>query len=167
MYRRALLSIVASAALTVAACGPGDDQTAGTPASTPATTQPSTSTAATTSAAPAKTTAGAIKRMEDLLHALGRGDLKTLCEIAGPAMKKAEAEGVGPCEKAFTGMLSLISAKQKTALRTATVDPAKVSTHGGKVEVPASAIRAAVTFTEEELGDTVLEYQGDNWYVVD
>ncbi|TDQ04451.1 hypothetical protein EV186_101403 [Labedaea rhizosphaerae] len=134
----------------------------------PMTSTPSTSsTAPTTSAAAAKTTAGAIKRMEDLLHALGRGDLKTLCVIAGPAMKKAEAEGVGSCEKAFTGMLSMISAKQKSALRTATVDPAKVATHGGKVEVPASAIRASVTFTEAELGDTVLEYQGDNWYVVD
>lgn len=105
--------------------------------------------------------------MEELLHALGRGDLKTLCEIAGPAMKKAEAEGVGSCEQGFTGMLSMISAKQKAALRSATVDPAKVSTHGGKVEVPASAIRASVTFTEEQLGSTVLEYQGDNWYVVD
>jgi hypothetical protein len=141
------------------------------PAHPPATAATTSATSAapttSTSSAPAKTTEGAIQRMEQFLHATGRSDVRTMCEIAGPAAKKAEDEGMGPCESTFPVTLSMISAAQKAALREATVDPAKVSVHGGQVEVPASAVRASVPFTSSDLGDFTLEYRGADWYIVD
>ncbi|MGA4545710.1 hypothetical protein ACPA54_37560 [Uniformispora flossi] len=149
------------------------------PASTAAVPGPATSSAASgpPSAAPATTKAGggsapqtkegAIQRYEAVLHALGRGDLDTLCDIAGPAAKQAESEGAGSCRQSFTMMLQMISSAQKTALRDATVDPAKVTMSGTtRVTIPASAVKASMTFGEDELGIQTLEYQKGNWFVV-
>jgi hypothetical protein len=135
------------------------------PKSATTTTTP-TPTSTTTGKTP-HTTAGAIQRMEKFLHALGSGDIATLCDIAGPAAKQAEDEGFGPCESTMKVTHDMVSAEQQAALREATVDPAKVTADGGRVEIPASAVRAATPFTSSDLGDSILEYRGDDWYVVD
>lgn len=134
-----------------------------TPATGAATAPPATSQTAP------KTTQGAIARYEELLHATGREDLDTMCEITKPAADKAEAQGIGPCRAAYTFMLQeLLSPQQKAALRTATVDPGKVSVQGsGRVVIPAAAVKASVTFADDELGHKTLEYIDDNWYVTD
>lgn len=117
----------------------------------------------------AKTTQGAIARYEEFLHATGREDIGTMCEIAAPAAKKAEDEGTGPCEQSFSVVVEqMISTQQKTALRTATVNPGGVTVVSPtEVEIPASAVRASVTFTSEDLGDMTLEYMNGNWYITD
>ena len=143
--------------LTATAVSPGT--------STPA---PTTTTTTTTSTAPAGPTAeGAIARYEEFLHATGTGDVATMCEIAGPAAKKAEDEGFGPCERTMPVMLSMISAEQKAALAAATIDPAKVTEKGATVLIPATAIRAAVTFTSGDIGDAELSYLDGQWFVTD
>ncbi|WTW92621.1 hypothetical protein OG216_04180 [Streptomycetaceae bacterium NBC_01309] len=115
-------------------------------------------------AAAPKSKEGAIQRYEDYLHAVGREDIDVMCEIAGPAMKGYD----GPCREGFTIMLQMYSAGQKAALRGATVDPAKVVVvNSAKVDVPASAVRSSVTFTESDLGDVTLEYTGGNWFITD
>ncbi len=129
------------------------------------TTTTPTTTSATAGTTP-HTTAGAIQRMEKFLHALGSGDIASLCEIAGPAAKQAEDEGFGPCETTMAQMHGMVSAAQQAALRDATVDPAKV-TGGARVEIPASAVRAATPFTSSDLGDYTLEYRGDDWFIID
>jgi hypothetical protein len=116
----------------------------------------------------AKTVEGAIQRFESFLHALGREDVATLCEVAGPVAKEAEREGLGPCEAMFPMMFRMISDEKKKAMRDATVVASRVETRGsGRVEVPASAIKASVPITDADLGTTVLEYRNGGWYVVD
>lgn len=116
----------------------------------------------------APTINGAIARYEKALHAIGASDATTLCEIAGPAMKKAEAEGVGPCPQAFNIMFGMFSSTQRAALRSATVDRARISTQSPtKVFIPAAAVKAAVPFTSSDLGDRTLEYQHGQWYITD
>lgn len=144
------------------------------PATSPAASAPASPAPASSAPAPAKpggsapqSKEGAIQRYEAVLHALGRGDLDTLCDIAGPAAKQAEAEGMGSCRQSFTMMLQMISPAQKTALRDATVDPAKVTTSSTtRVVIPASAIKASMTFRQDELGIQTMEYQKGNWFVV-
>lgn len=186
--------VMAGLAVVLTACN--DDKTDATPppsappsATSPAPASPgpaSAPTSAATSAAasapvsaPPKTTApagdgtaktrdGAIARYEAFLHAVGREDLAIVCDIAGPAAKQAENEGMGPCTKTMPMMFSMISPAQKQALRTATVDPAKVTMSGtARADIPARAIKASVTFTSDDLGDVTLEYRNGNWYVVD
>jgi hypothetical protein len=133
----------------------------------PKTATTTTTPTSTTAGKTPRTTAGAIQRMEKFLHALGSGDIATLCEIAGPAAKQAEDEGFGPCETTMAQMHGMVSAAQLAALRDATVDPAKVTGDGARVEIPASAVRAATPFTSSDLGDYTLEYRSDDWYIVD
>jgi predicted RNA-binding protein YlqC (UPF0109 family) len=65
-------------------------------------------------------------------------------------------------------MFTMISPTQKKALRTATVDPGKVTGKSGTVEIPAQAIRAgAVKFTSRDLGDTTLTLMNGQWFVTD
>ncbi|HET9381805.1 MAG TPA: hypothetical protein VFP69_13355 [Streptomyces sp.] len=114
------------------------------------------------------TTQGAIRRYEEYLHAVGREDLDTACEIAGPAAKQAEDEGFGPCRVTFPLMFTMISPTQKQALRGATVDPRRIQVHTrDKIEMPVESVRASVTFTERELGDSTLEYVNGDWYITD
>ena len=127
-----------------------------------------TTTTTTTTAPPAgPTTEGAIARYEQFLHAVGAEDIATVCEIAGPAAKQAEDQGFGPCEQTMRMMFSMISPEQKTALKSATVDPAQVSAQGTTVEIPAAAIRAAVPFTSSDLGDSTLSFLNGQWFVTD
>ncbi|MFI7676536.1 endonuclease/exonuclease/phosphatase family protein [Actinophytocola sp. NPDC049390] len=137
--------------------------TVGPPASK--TTTAPTTTTTTTQAGP--TTEGAIARYEQFLHAIGAEDVPTMCEIAGPAAKQAEDQGFGPCEQTMPVTLSMMSAAQKAALKTAAVDPAEVTAQGTTVQIPATAVRAAVPFTSSDLGDAVLSFQGGQWFVVD
>ncbi|MET7302651.1 hypothetical protein [Embleya sp. NPDC005575] len=135
--------------------------TASGPQSPPATsgTQPSPQGASTEAA---------IQRYEQYLHAVGREDVTTVCEIAGPAAKKAQNEGFGPCTSTIPVMFQMISAPQKKALQTATVDPKRVSVRPpDKVKIPAEAVRATVTFSESDLGSNTLQYLGNAWYIVD
>ena len=115
-----------------------------------------------------RTTAGAIQRYEVFLHAVGREDIRTVCEVAGPAAKQAENEGLGPCTSSFLLTFKMITPTQKKALRTATVDPKRVVVRSrDKVDIPAAAVKASVTFTEDELGVSTLEYLKNNWYITD
>jgi endonuclease/exonuclease/phosphatase family metal-dependent hydrolase len=139
---------------------PTPPPTTGTPTSEPPAT--------TTTTAPAgPTTEGAIARYEQFLHATGAGDVPTMCEIAGPAAKQAEDQGFGPCEQTMPVMLSMISPEQSAALAAATIDPAQVTANGTTVQIPATAIRAAVPFTSSDIGDAVMSYLDGQWFVTD
>jgi hypothetical protein len=111
----------------------------------------------------------AIQRYEQYLHALGREDIETVCEIAGPAAKQAEDQGFGPCKATFPITFQLISPGKKKALQSATIDSNLVTERTpGRIDVPLAAVKAAVTFSEHELGSaTTLEYIDDNWYITD
>ncbi|MEU4669357.1 hypothetical protein AB0F91_15565 [Amycolatopsis sp. NPDC023774] len=187
MSVRALVVLTTGAALLIAGCSdgvagsaapaspsssaPGRSSSTSTsaPASSPA--QPATSSSPATSSKPAtseKSAAGAVARYETYLHAVGKQDLATACEIAAPAAKKAQDEGWGPCEQTFPVMFQMISPAQKKALQSATVDRARVTEDSStKVEIPAAAVRAAVKFTDSDLGDVTLEYRGGQWFVTD
>ncbi len=134
------------------------------------TTAPTGSTApsASSGAGSSKTTQGAIARYEEFLHAISREDIDTMCEIAAPAAKLAEDLGFGPCRSTITFQVQMFSSAQKAALRTATVDPSRVSVRGSaRVDIPASAVKASVTFTSGDLSDMTLEYLNGNWYITD
>ncbi len=169
-------SPVQLAAHVLDAVAPPDSTQTSPPTQAPTTSAPTTS--APTTSAPPKTSApprhsgspatvdAAIARYEKFLHALAASDTHTICEIAAPAMKKAEAEGVGPCASAWRVVFQMISPAQRTALKTATVDRGRIvveSPH--QISVPASAIKASVTFTSSDLGDSTLVYQNGDWYI--
>ena len=137
------------------------------PTPVPSTTTTTTSAPPATTAPASPTTEGAITRYQQFLHAVGAEDVATMCEIAGPAAKQAEDQGFGPCEQTMPVMLSMISPEQSSALLDATVDPAKVTGGGTTVEIPATAIRAAVPFTSSDIGDAVMSYLDGNWFVTD
>ncbi|ATY09604.1 hypothetical protein CU254_03320 [Amycolatopsis sp. AA4] len=178
MSARILSFFAVGAALLITSCSGESGGTASpSPSSAPASSaaaavQPSSappsSSAAPTSSAVAESTGGdAVERYEAFMHAAGREDLATVCEIAGPAAKKAEAQGMGPCEKTMPMAFQLISPAQKKALQTATVDRSKIKEGAKKVEIPARAVKASVKFTDSDLGDAVMENRGGKWYVVD
>ncbi|WP_406089011.1 hypothetical protein [Streptomyces sp. NBC_01013] len=136
------------------------------PSASPRTEKPSAEPPGDQSAP--RTKEGAIQRYEQYLHAVGREDINTVCEVAGPAAKQAEDQGFGPCTSTFVVTFQMISPAQKKALRTATVDPQRVDVlTPAKVEIPAEAIKASVTFSDSELGSSTLEYQKSNWYITD
>lgn len=145
--RWATLSLAAVLVLGVGACG---DTDAGS---------------TTTSQRPApETTDAAIARFEQYLHALGEGDMDTLCEI-GPVTQSFEDEGFD-CDQLYDTVLMAFSTEQSEALSAATVDPDAIdTTSSGKVVVPVDAVVSPVTFAPEELGTYTLGYQDDNWYV--
>jgi hypothetical protein len=110
----------------------------------------------------------AIARFEDYLHALGEGDIATICEIAGPAAQQAEDEGFGPCEETFATVLDMISPEQADALKTADVNLALIESTGpGQIHIPVEAVNASVTFTEDDLGSYTIAYQNNNWFIID
>ncbi|MFF3691695.1 hypothetical protein [Streptomyces sp. NPDC002187] len=115
-----------------------------------------------------RTKEGAIQRYEQYLHALGREDIDTVCEVAGPAAKKAQDQGAGPCRSTYTVVFQMISPAQKKALQTATVDPQRIAVRTpDKIEMPVEAVRASATFSESDLGSYTLEYLKNNWYITD
>lgn len=89
-----------------------------------------------------------------------------MCEIAGPALKKTEDEGFGPCEKTMPMSFKMLSATQKKAMQTAAVDRSKIKDGPDRVEIPASAVKAAVKFAKSDIGDVVMGKRGGKWYVV-
>lgn len=135
----------------------------GQPCQAPEPGSPSTSE----SAAPgpvAKTKEGAIQRYERLLHAVGDQDTPTVCEITAPALKTVPM----PCPEAIKMMYGMIPAAKRQALRTVTIDPAKVRAKGpGEFVIPASAVRGSVTFAERELGTQTMTYVDGDWFVTD
>ncbi|MGI5380418.1 hypothetical protein ACQEV2_40550 [Streptomyces sp. CA-251387] len=99
---------------------------------------------------------------------MGRQDIDTVCEVAGPAAKKAQDQGFGPCTSTYAVVFQMISPEQKKALQTATVDPQRVVVRTpDKVEMPVEAVRSSATFSESDLGSYTLEYLKDAWYITD
>lgn len=138
--------------------------------STPSESAPSKKPSATpTGDQPApRTKEGAIERYEQYLHALGREDVDTVCEVAGPAAKKAEDEGAGPCKSSYATVFKMISPTQKKALKTATVDPQRVVVRTpARIEMPVAAVKSSATFSESDLGSYTLEYLKKDWYITD
>ncbi|WIV61824.1 hypothetical protein [Amycolatopsis nalaikhensis] len=175
MSARALPVLATGVALLIAGCsGGGGDSAAGSntappPASTSAVTSAtptSTPPATTATSAPAKA-AGAVERFETYLHAVGNEDVTTACEIAAPAAKQAEDQGFGPCEQTLPISFKMFSAAQRRALQSATVDRSRITEGAKKVEIPAKAVQSSVKFTDGDLGDTVLELRGGQWYITD
>ncbi|MFJ8677628.1 hypothetical protein [Streptomyces sp. NPDC093589] len=115
-----------------------------------------------------RTKEGAIQRYEQYLHALGREDIDTVCEVARPAAKKAQDQGLGPCTPTYAAVLQMITPVQKKALKTATVDSQRIAVRTpDKVEMPVEAVRASATFSESDLGSYTLEYLNNDWYITD
>ncbi|MER5726877.1 hypothetical protein ABT084_00745 [Streptomyces sp. NPDC002138] len=189
MRTRAIMSVAVSAcvALLACACGPekakdGADakpsQSSASSASTPA---KAPSPAPSASAAPDKPSATptgrlpaprtkerAIQRYEQYLHGLGREDITTVCEVAGPGAKTAQDKGFGPCTSTFVMVFQMISPEQKKALQTATVDPQRVVVRTlDKIEMPLEAVRSSATFSESDLGSYTLEYLENDYYITD
>ncbi|MEV8533252.1 hypothetical protein [Streptomyces sp. NPDC051211] len=110
----------------------------------------------------------AIQRYEQYLHALGREDIDTVCEVAGPGAKKAQDMGFGPCTSMYVTVFQMISPAQKKALQTATVDPQRIAVRTpDKIEMPLEAVRASVAFSESDLGSYTLEYLENDYYITD
>ncbi|MEW1791058.1 MULTISPECIES: hypothetical protein [Streptomyces] len=181
MKARTLASVAVAAwvVLVTSACGPEKSTEDADPkpsrpaaSSTPSTppAKPSITPSATpTGDQPApRTTEAAIERYEEFLHAVGREDIDTVCEVAGPAAEQAEDQGFGPCTATFRITFQMISPTQKKALQTATVDPTRVvELAPGKVEMPTESVKSSATFGEDELGSSTLEYLKNNWYITD
>ena len=141
---------------------------AGQPTASSTPSAPSASTPSPSSTVVPRTTDAAIARYLTFLHAVSRSDLKTMCAIAGPAAKQAEAEGFGKCRTTFAITLSMFSDAQLRALRTATVRKSKVTRRAnGYVDIPASAVVANARFTAHDLSDMTLAYRHGNWFIID
>ncbi|MEV6781745.1 hypothetical protein [Streptomyces sp. NPDC051098] len=178
------MAVSACVALGACACGPESSKedpaakpsrpSASTPAKAPSVTSSAPPRTEKPSATPTgdqpapRTKAGAIQRYEQYLHALGREDIDTVCEVAGPAAKKAEDQGLGPCTSTYATVFQMISPAQKKALQTATVDPQRVAVRTPvKIEMPVESVKSSATFSESDLGSYTLEYLENNWYITD
>ncbi|MFJ6852311.1 hypothetical protein ACIQM3_17555 [Streptomyces sp. NPDC091271] len=172
-----------SACVVLVACGPEETREdadakpsqssasarAEEPSATPSASPPGKPTVAPTGNLPApRTEEGAIQRYAQYLHALGREDIDTVCEVAGPAARKAQDQGLGPCTSTYALVVQMISPEQKKALQTATVDPQRIVVRTpDKIEMPVEAVRASVPFSESDLGSYTLEYLENDWYITD
>ncbi|MFD6274833.1 hypothetical protein ACFWFI_04535 [Streptomyces sp. NPDC060209] len=178
------VAVSACVALMACACGPEkakedtdakpSQSSASTraeePSATPsASARPEKPSAEPTGDQPApRTKEGAIQRYEQYLHALGTEDIDTVCEVAGPAAKSAQDQGLGPCTSTYAMVFQMISPAQKKALQTATVDPQRIAVRTpNKIEMPVEAVRASATFSESDLGNYTLEYLKNDWYITD
>ncbi|MEV6550043.1 hypothetical protein AB0M57_15240 [Streptomyces sp. NPDC051597] len=186
MRARTMVSVAVSACVAVlaCACGPektkedGDAKPSQPSASTRTAEPPVTPSASARTGKPSPTPTGeqpapktkerAIQRYESYLHALGREDIHTVCEVAGPGAKKAEEKGFGPCTSTFVAVFQMISPAQKKALRTATVDPQRVTVRTlDRIVMPLEAVRSSATFSESDLGSYTLEYLKNDYYIID
>ncbi|OEJ30195.1 hypothetical protein BGK67_01375 [Streptomyces subrutilus] len=187
MKTRTMVSVAAvSACVALTTCGCGPDEAkenadakpsrpsastsanapSGTPSASAGTEQPAPPVTADRPAP--RTKERAIQRYEQYLHGLGREDIGTVCEVAGPGAKKAEDQGFGPCTTTYAIVFQMISPEQKNALRTATVDPQRVHVRTlDTIEMPLESVRSSATFSEEDLGSYVLEYLKDDYYITD
>ncbi|SDM42436.1 hypothetical protein [Allokutzneria albata] len=168
---RSAIFLTAGLALVLTGCQ--DETKAQDPPPPPAPVQATTTTTAapvttTTAAGVPKTVEAAIQRYEEFLHGVGRQDLDTVCEIAGPAAKRAEVQGFGTCRQTFPITFRMIPAPKRKALETATIDPKLARQRAnGDVDIPTKAIRSSATFVEQELGSAVMSYRDGNWFVID
>ncbi|MFJ8660901.1 hypothetical protein [Streptomyces sp. NPDC093795] len=188
MKTRTIVSAAVSACVVLAACACGPEKAKEDAGAKPSLPSTSTSTSAKEPSAAPSTPVGtekqsaaptgdqpaprtkerAIHRYEQYLHGLGREDIATVCEVAGPGAKKAQDQGFGPCTSTYVIVFQMISPEQKKALRTATVDPQRVVVHTpDKIEMPLEAVRSSATFTESDLGSYTLEYLKDDYYITD
>ncbi|MGW0315642.1 hypothetical protein [Streptomyces flavidovirens] len=186
MRTRTMVSVAVTACVTLVACACGPEKTKEDVDAKPS--QPSASTRAQEPSAtptepartekPSATPTGnqpaprtkerAIQRYEQYLHALGREDIDTVCEVAGPGAKKAQDMGFGPCTSTYVVVFQMISPAQKKALQTATVDPQRITVRTpDKIEMPLEAVRASATFSESDLGSYTLEYLENDYYITD
>ncbi len=182
----ASVAVSACVALVACACGPErttDDAAAkasptasarseepsATPSASAPTGRPSAGPTGPSGDRPApRTKERAIQRYEQYLHALGREDIDTVCEVAGPGAKEAEEKGFGPCTSTYVIVFQMISPEQKKALRTATVDPRRVTVRTpDRIEMPLEAVRTSATFSEDDLGSYTLEYLEDDYFITD
>lgn len=190
MRTRTMVSMAVSACVALMACACGPEKTnegadakpsqssastraeepSATPSASARTEEPSSkpsSTPARNQPAP-RTKERAIQRYEQYLHALGREDIATVCEVAGPGAKKAQDKGFGPCTSTYVAVFQMISPVQKKALQTATVDPRRISVRTpDKIEMPLEAVRSSATFSESDLGSYTLEYLKNDYYITD
>ena len=168
---RSAIFLAAGLALVLTGCQDEAKAPVTTPPPPPVTTTTTATTTAPTTTTPAgvpKSVEAAIQRYERYLRAVGKQDLDTVCEIAGPAAKQAEKQGFGTCRQTFPITFRMIGATKLKALETATVDPKLVRQKAnGDVDVPTKAVRASVTFAEQELGGVVLSYRDGNWFIID
>jgi hypothetical protein len=181
-----MVSVAVSACVALVACACGPEKTkedtdvkpsqpsASTRAEEPSATPSVSARTGKPSAEPTgdqpapSTQEGAIQRYEQYLHALGHEDIDTVCEVAGPAAKKAQDQGLGPCASTYAVVFQMISPAQKKALQTATVDPQRIIVRTpDKIEMPVEAVRSSATFSESDLGSYTLEYLKDDWYITD
>jgi hypothetical protein len=181
-----MVSVAVSACVALAACACGPEKakedtdakssrpSASTRAEEPSATPSVSARTEKPSAEPTgdqpapRTKERAIQRYEQYLHALGREDIDTVCEVAGPAAKKAQEQGFGPCTSTYAAVFQMISPAQKKALQTATVDPQRIVVRTpDKIEMPVEAVRASATFSESDLGSYTLEYLKNDWYITD
>ncbi|MEU7297286.1 hypothetical protein AB0A76_29505 [Streptomyces exfoliatus] len=187
MKTRAMVSAAVSACVVLAACACGPENAKEDAAAKPSQQQPASTTTKGPSASPSvsagtespsaaptgkqpapMTKERAIQRYEQYLHGLGREDIDTVCEVAGPGAKKAQDQGFGPCTSTYVIVFQMISPAQKKALQTATVDPQRVVVRTlDKIEMPLEAVRSSATFTESDLGSYTLEYLKDDYYITD
>ncbi|TQE18628.1 hypothetical protein SipoB123_32895 [Streptomyces ipomoeae] len=186
MRARTMVSVAVSACVALAACACGPEKakedtdakssrpSASTRAEEPSATPSVSARTEKPSAEPTgdqpapRTKERAIQRYEQYLHALGREDIDTVCEVAGPAAKKAQEQGFGPCTSTYAAVFQMISPAQKKALQTATVDPQRIVVRTpDKIEMPVEAVRASATFSESDLGSYTLEYLKNDWYITD
>ncbi|MFJ4776373.1 hypothetical protein [Streptomyces sp. NPDC088762] len=186
MKTRTMVSAAVSACVVLVACACGPEKVKEGAGAKPS--QPSASTSTKEPSAAPSASAGtekpstvptgnqpapmtkerAIQRYEQYLHGLGREDIDTVCEVAGPGAKKAEDQGFGPCTSTYVIVFQMISPEQKKALQTATVDPQRVRVHTlDKIEMPLEAVRSSATFTESDLGSYTLEYLKNDYYITD
>ncbi|MFE7245301.1 hypothetical protein [Streptomyces sp. NPDC057580] len=165
------MAVSACVALVACACGPekSKEDTDAKPSQPSASTRSEEPSAEPTGDQPApRTKEGAIQRYKQYLHALGRADIDTVCEVAEPAAKKAQDQGLGPCTSTYTAVFQMISPTQKKALQTATVDPQRIAVRTpDKIEMPVEAVRTSATFSESDLGSYTLEYLKNDWYITD
>ncbi|GAA3113542.1 hypothetical protein GCM10010449_39700 [Streptomyces rectiviolaceus] len=181
-----MVSVAVSACVVLVACACGADgakedtdakpsrSSASTGAKEPSATPSAAAGTESPSAEPAgdqpapRTKEGAIQRYEQYLHALGNEDIDTVCEVARPAAKKAQDQGLGPCTSTYAAVFQMISPAQKKALKTATVDPQRIAVRTpDKIEMPVEAVRPSATFSENDLGSYTLEYLKNDWYITD
>lgn len=173
MRTRTMVSAAVSACVALVTCACGPEKTR-----EDADAKPSQPSASTSAEDPSPTPAGnrpaprtkerAIQRYEKYLHALGREDIDTVCEVAGPGAKKAQDKGFGPCTSTYVVVFQMISPTQKKALQTATVDPRRIVVRTpDKIEMPLEAVRTSATFSESDLGSYTLEYLKDDYYITD
>ncbi|WP_173100565.1 hypothetical protein [Actinomadura verrucosospora] len=160
--------LAASACQEESKTGASSSPKAGLPLTSSTPSAPSPSPPSPSSTAVPKTTEAAIARYVTVLHALSRGDLKTVCAIAGPAAKKAETAGFGKCRTTFAIMRSMFSDTQLSALRTATINKTRVTRRAnGDVDIPTRAVVSNARFTEHDLGGVTLSYRHGNWFMID